>query len=112
MFRIMSLAYLLEAWRPGSEDWNWVDELMDVLRRECLCCGRAGHYQDALRDYMEDEGAWWMTSNDPLDWPILGNDGRVWDGHHRILAAMWLEWKVLPVYLWPEERNFHFTRIP
>ncbi len=112
MFKIMKIDHLLENWRPGSEDWQWVDELMDVGRRVCAHCGLAGHYQDALRDHMAQAGAWWIASDDPLDWPILGNDGRVWEGHHRIIAAMWLQWSALPVYLWPEERNFHVARIP
>lgn len=32
--------------------------------------------------------------------PLLGDDGRVWDGHHRIVAARSLGWRWLPVEFW------------
>lgn len=85
-------------WRPGSYDtnshggqWSWTDEILDLHKTVCSCCGEAGHYQQELTQKMFEEGAFWEEP------PILGNDGRVWDGHHRIIAAMDLRWKALEV---------------
>lgn len=32
---------------------------------------------------------------------LLGNDGRVWDGHHRIVIAWWLGYEAIPVDIVP-----------
>lgn len=73
------LERLLREYRPGScgDDWTWQDEC-DRLWSEpvhvTIC--------DRLATSMQSEGQW-----DPV---CLGNDGRVWDGHHRIVVAMTL----------------------
>lgn len=86
----MPLSTLMEGWRPGSSDatgWNWLDEAADLWTRPCACCERYGHHQFKLAQYMAEHSkrTW------PFDYPILlGDDGRVWDGHHRIVAAWML----------------------
>lgn len=88
---------VLAEWRPGSadDDWTWDDEELDLLAAPCMCatpigedgiealvdCGTPGHYQLRLEERMREVGGW-------FDAPaLLGPDGRVWDGHHRITAA-------------------------
>ena len=87
-------------WRPGSRDlndegepWTWVDEAGDIVHRICACCDRPGHYQEQLVAKMEVEGEFW-DDDEPI---ILGDDGRVWEGHHRILGGARLLWPDLPV---------------
>ena len=93
--RIMKMSHLLDNWRPGSGDWNWFWEQLDLRARVCVC-GAQGHYQKQIKSRMDEYGAWWMTL-DELEWPILGSDGRVWEGHHRIVGAIELGWKAIPV---------------
>lgn len=89
----MLLANLLRDYRPGSkgEDWTWDDEEADLLSMPCLCmsrpeqgrwtvCPTFGHYQKNLEARIQEKGS--VTQG-----VLLGNDGRVWDGHHRIVAA-------------------------
>ncbi|MEX5634961.1 hypothetical protein [Parafrankia sp. FMc2] len=61
---------VMARWRPGSHNppRTWVNEIVDL----------------ALRDR---ERLNWV-SEDYMQVPILvGSDGRVWDGHHRIVVA-------------------------
>lgn len=85
------LAKLLAEYQPGSypPPWTWDDEERDLLARVCLCCGEAGHYQHQLEAHMREHG---------LDQGVcLGDDGRVWDGHHRIVAAKRLGIETIPL---------------
>lgn len=88
---VIGLDELLALWMPGSHDqpWSWDDEERDILARVCLCCGEPGHYQRQLEDHFRRVGR--------IDQGIcLGTDGRVWDGHHRIIAARRLGYDRLP----------------
>lgn len=107
----INLAELLATYRPGShgDDWTWDDEAADLVSAECYCtsvghpseladsvtvvsepCGQPGHYQLMLERHLSAAGR--------IEQPIhLGPDGRVWDGHHRIVAAMRLGFDQLPV---------------
>lgn len=69
--------------------WSWADEDRNTRTRQCLCCGRAGHYQEQLEDYMRVHGVEGMD--------ILVKDGVVEDGHHRVVAAIRLGIARLPV---------------
>lgn len=91
MAATLPLAAVLERWRPGSYDepWTWADEERDLLERACLCCGEPGHYQRSLEAYMAEHG---FTQG-----VCLGTDGRVWDGHHRIVAAKRLGIELVPL---------------
>lgn len=54
----MAVSDLLSNYRPGSGEWGWEYEFNEIDRR--------------------------LFSN-PI---LLGSDGRVWDGHHRIRLAV------------------------
>lgn len=71
-----SLAHIVAFWRPGSADWTWADEYLDLTsRRET----------QAIRDRVDVEGVGFDDHVQPV---LLGSDGRVWDGHHRIVIAL------------------------
>ena len=90
---MLPLADLMARWRPGSADatgWTWADEADDLLsRRACACCEKTGDYQTGLETQIRRNGIW-----PPI---LLGDDGRVWDGHHRIVAAWRLGIVEVPV---------------
>lgn len=94
---------IMQKWRPGSYDtvgdapWTWADEIVDIQTRECACCGEQGHYQRQVKEKLEAEGVWWECAT-----ILLGYDGRVWDGHHRIIAALDLD-REIPVELVKKE---------
>lgn len=86
----MTLADLTSRWRPGNHDtadtpdganhaWTWKDEAHDLFTR-------TAEYQGGVVDRVHRDGVGFL---DDAGGPILlGNDGRVWDGHHRIVAAI------------------------
>lgn len=76
---------LLAGWRPGSGDWSWEEEETQVLS---FWPG----YQPKLEANLREHGF-----DDRPNAIILGDDGRVWDGHHRIVAAMRLGIEWVPV---------------
>lgn len=78
---LVSLESVVAGWRPGSFDppWSWDDEEEHLHALECMCCGRPGHYQQELEAHIAVHGL--------SQGVYLGPDGRVWDGHHRIVAA-------------------------
>ena len=88
----MLLSELLRNYLPGHhrEDWTWEDEEQDISIRECLCCGRCGHYQEQLEAYIDEHGLEDMGI-------CLGEAGFVWDGHHRIIAALHLGISTIPL---------------
>lgn len=80
---------LIKKYRPGSQgdDWSWYDEVLDLSSRG-----------DKLRKLVEDVSS--RGIHPDLDYPILlGNDGRIWDGHHRICAALLTGKQFIPVVL-------------
>lgn len=105
--RAVSLSWILAHYRPGSQgdDWTWEDEERALLSMPCRCtafidgegmsaegpaCPIAGHYQLTLEQHLRAQGR--------IDQPILlGSDGRIWDGHHRITAARRLGFDAIPV---------------
>lgn len=85
----LAVSELIERWRPGSQDtadgpeganyaWTWAHEVADLL----------------TRDRGRTEPIIWLAIHEGIDFaaehvPVtLGDDGRVWDGHHRIVAAI------------------------
>lgn len=109
MSRTVRLEWLLENYQPGSRghDHTWDDEERELHEFRCICnsptidgitrpdlagdgCGIPGHYQKMLEDEIRKSGR--------IDSPVLlGNDGRIWDGHHRIVAARRLGIADIPV---------------
>lgn len=81
---MMRLDDLLTRWRPGSQndEWDWDDEYD-------WCWG---HHQAAMADLVAD-----IARNGIREPVLLGDDGRVWDGHHRIAAAIHLFLTEVPV---------------
>lgn len=80
-YREVALADVLRDYVPGSFDqpWSWDDE-QRWLDEFVSCCDVPGHYQAALERHLASVGR--------IEQPVcLGDDGRVWDGHHRIVAA-------------------------
>lgn len=67
-------AYVLERWRPGCGcDWDWATEWADICQED------AGMRLAGLIGDIAANGI-----REPL---LLGDDGRVWDGHHRLMVA-------------------------
>lgn len=87
----MPLAEILGAWVPSSmpQPWSWDDEERAIFERVCLCCGQIGHYQRQLEAFLAEHG---LTTA-----VCLGEDGRVRDGHHRIVAARRLGIETVPL---------------
>lgn len=72
----MPLASIVAFWRPGSFDWTWKEEFEDLVHDPVT---------DRVRERVALEGIGFMDHIAPV---LLGNDGRVWDGHHRICIAL------------------------
>lgn len=71
----MPLSQLLQDYRPGSEDWSWEDEAEFLWESSKL----------RLELLMED-----IHERGVLNPVLLGPDGRVWNGHHRLVALQQL----------------------
>lgn len=74
----LSVFQVMCRWRPGSHEWGWEDELRDLRRRDHAAF-------QALVTSVEAHGL--REARDGEEPICLGDDGRVWSGHHRLLAA-------------------------
>jgi hypothetical protein len=92
MVKHAGVHYILNQWRPGSKDWTWGEEMGDIQGRECCCCGEKAHHYDKIALLLQTQG--WVGK--PI---LLGDDGRIWDGHHRLLACLELGIEEVPVEL-------------
>lgn len=74
----LTVAEAMDQWRPGSQDWTWADESRDLWDRDRqkMAALVSSIRWSGLREPEDDE--------EPI---CLGNDGRVWEGHHRLVAA-------------------------
>lgn len=70
------LAQIVTFWRPGSHDWTWAEEYVDLIDSDVTA---------RIRDRIERDGFGFADDTSPV---TLGPDGRVWDGHHRIVLAI------------------------
>lgn len=72
------LAQIVTFWRPGShgDDWTWADEYGQLIG------------QDVTKRIGARVAAGGIGFADDFAPVLLGNDGRVWDGHHRICLAI------------------------
>ena len=88
----MPLDVLMATWRPGStdarEEWTW------AMESDQLWSDDQGR-MDMLATSIQESG---ITK--PV---MLGHDGRVWDGHHRICVAETLGLKSVPFEFMPKD---------
>lgn len=86
----IALADLLTTVPPGHREgpWSWEDEERDIASRLCLCCGRVGHYQETVEARIAEYG---LTEG------VCIEDGRLHDGHHRVIAALHLGLERIPL---------------
>jgi len=70
------LAHIVTFWRPGSQDWTWAEEYADLIGDPAT---------ERIRERVRGEGIDFADQFAPV---LLGSDGRVWDGHHRIVIAL------------------------
>lgn len=75
----LPLAWVLSNYRPGSQDWSWAEEFADIIE---LHPGRVA----ALVRSMAVSG--FRPPADDEEPVLLGEDKRLWSGHHRLLAAL------------------------
>lgn len=98
----MSLEELTERFRPDAHDdvtgkpiegpnpdWTWDDAAKEFRRQVCDCCGKKGHYQKQIEDLVKQQGIDFANTEDGEPTIQLSyGDGKVLDGHHRIVAAL------------------------
>lgn len=70
------LAQIITFWRPGSAEWSWADEYADLIDDDVT---------QRIEERINAEGIGFVDHITPV---LLGSDGRVWDGHHRIVLAI------------------------
>jgi len=75
--------------RAKDLPWTWDDEDRNTRTRQCICCGRPGHYQETLEAHIAEHGIEGLG--------VLVKDGFVEDGHHRVVAAIRLGIDRLPL---------------
>jgi ParB-like chromosome segregation protein Spo0J len=86
--QVWPLARVLKDARCGSEDWSWEEEWADLDRRHA----ETG-YLDTLEAQIRESG---------ITVPVLiGSDGRLWDGHHRLRIAVRVGIGYVPVEIVP-----------
>ncbi|MBD9721926.1 ParB N-terminal domain-containing protein [Streptomyces caniscabiei] len=86
--QVWPLQRVLTEVRCGSEDWPWEEEWADLARRHA----ETG-YLDRLAEQIRENG---------ITMPVLiGSDGRLWDGHHRLCVAVRLGIGYVPVEIVP-----------
>jgi ParB-like chromosome segregation protein Spo0J len=83
---VWPLARVLAEVRCGSRDWSWDEEWLDLDARH-VGTGYLGKLEQQIRE----KG---------ITMPVLiGTDGRLWDGHHRLRIAVRLGIEYVPVEL-------------
>lgn len=85
----VSVATLLP-WRAKDLPWSWADEDRNVRTRQCLCCGRPGHYQEMVEAHIAANGVEGLGI-------LVRDGGYCGDGHHRVVAALRLGIDKLPI---------------
>ncbi|MEU0354915.1 ParB N-terminal domain-containing protein, partial [Streptomyces cyaneofuscatus] len=86
--QVWPLTRVLTEVRCGSQDWTWDEEWADLDQRHA----ETG-YLDSLEQQIRANG---------ITMPVLiGSDGRLWDGHHRLRIAVRLGIAYVPVEITP-----------
>ncbi|MGW4493811.1 hypothetical protein [Streptomyces sp. NPDC004376] len=87
-YQVWPLNRVLTEVRCGSEDWSWEEEWADLDQRHADT-----GYLAKLEQQIRENG---------ITMPVLiGNDGRLWDGHHRLRIAVRLGIGYIPVEITP-----------
>jgi len=96
----LPLVHVLAGWRPGSADWAWADECRDLWGRDRE---RTENIERALVNQVPNPTSpggvrhtidhQVFSGSEPI---LLGPDGRVWNGHHRICIAIRRHLAVIP----------------
>ncbi|MFL3869203.1 ParB N-terminal domain-containing protein [Streptomyces griseobrunneus] len=82
--QVWPLTRVLTEVRCGSQDWTWDEEWADLDQR---------HAETGYLDRLEQE-----IKTRGITMPVLiGSDGRLWDGHHRLRIAVRLGIGYVPV---------------
>ncbi|WP_045562678.1 ParB N-terminal domain-containing protein [Streptomyces sp. FxanaA7] len=90
--QVWPLQRILTEVRCGSQDWPWEEEWADLARRHA----KTG-YLDRLEEKIRENG---------ITMPVLiGSDGRLWDGHHRVCIAVRLGIGYVPVEVVPTDNE-------
>ncbi|MCT9092904.1 ParB N-terminal domain-containing protein [Streptomyces sp. ASQP_92] len=85
---VWPLKRVLAEVRCGSQDWSWDEEWADLDKRHA-----ATGYLAKLEQQIRENG---------ITMPVLiGSDGRLWDGHHRLRIAVRLGIGYVPVEITP-----------
>ncbi|MFE5301834.1 hypothetical protein [Streptomyces sp. NPDC056632] len=82
--QVWPLARVLRDVRCGSKDWTWDEEWADLDKRHA-----ATGYLGTLEQQIRADGV-----TRPV---LIGSDGRLWDGHHRLRIAVRLGIGYVPV---------------
>lgn len=86
--QVWPLKRVLAEVRCGSKDWTWEEEWADLDRRHADT-----GYLTKLEEAIRENG---------ITMPVLvGSDGRLWDGHHRLRLAVRLGIGYVPVEIVP-----------
>lgn len=83
-FAVWPLSRILAEVTVGSGDWTWEEEWENLAERHA----ETG-YLDKLEARIREEGI-----QEPV---LIGTDGRLWDGHHRLCIAVRLCLENVPV---------------
>jgi hypothetical protein len=90
--QVWPLARVLAEVRCGSQDWSWDEEFADLDARHA-----ATGYLDHLEQQIREHG---------ITMPVLiGSDGRLWDGHHRLRIAARIGIGYVPVEIVPRTQD-------
>lgn len=76
----MPVSQIVTFWQPGSHAWSWAEESHELMHGE--------KYETQTKHILkrvDEEGIDFIDNIAPV---LLGSDGRVWDGHHRICIAI------------------------
>lgn len=85
-YQVWPLSRVLAEVRCGSDDWSWDSEWSWL----------DAHDPEGLTELQAE------IVRDGMHTPVLiGNDGRLWDGHHRLRIAVRLGMRYVPVELTP-----------
>lgn len=86
--QVWPLTRVLTEVRCGSQDWAWDEEWADLDKR---------HAETGYLDRLEQQ----IRANGITMPVLIGSDGRLWDGHHRLRIAVRLGIGYVPVEITP-----------